>query len=269
MQHEMRNLSRQEYALMSELALQGRKIITPAEAVAILSTPRENAHRILSRLHKKGWLARIERGRYLVVPMEGQAGWAEHEFVYASQLVVPYYISYRSALAHWGLTEQLPRVVFIATTRRKRNLEFQGVRFRFVTIRLHKFFGYAEVTLDATPVQIASPEKTIVDCLDQEQYSGGTPEIAQALLEARERLDVARLTEYALQMRSNVLIRRLGYLLDLVDAGQTEVLAQHVGNSGYAYLSRLFPRRELARDARWRLIVNVEPAQLQRGREVV
>jgi predicted transcriptional regulator of viral defense system len=265
----MRNLSRQEYALMSELALQSRKIVTPAEAATILSTTRENAHRILSRLHGKGWLTRIERGRYLGVPMEGQAGWAEHEFVYASQLIVPYYISYRSALAHWGLTAQLLHVVFVATTRRKRNLEFQGVRFRFVTIRPHKFFGYAKVALDATPVQIASPEKTIVDCLDQEQYSGGMPEIAQALLEARERLDVARLTEYALQMRSNVLVRRLGYLLDLVDAEQTEVLAQHVGNSGYAYLSRLFPRRELARDARWRLIVNVEPAQLQREREVV
>ncbi len=65
----MRNLSRQEYALMSELALQGRKIVTPAEAMAILGTPRENGHHILSRLHEKGWLARIERGRYLVVLM--------------------------------------------------------------------------------------------------------------------------------------------------------------------------------------------------------
>ena len=265
----MRNLSRQEYALMSELALQGRKIITPAEAVTILSTPRENAHRILSRLHKKGWLARIERGRYLVVPMEGQAGWAEHEFVYASQLVVPYYISYRSALAHWGLTEQLPRVVFIATTRRKRDLEFQGVRFRFVTIHLRKFFGYTEVMLDATPVQVATPEKAIVDCLDQERHSGGVPEVAKALIEAGERLDVARLTDQALRMGSNVLVRRLGYLLDLVDGGQTKALAQQVGTAGYAYLSRLFPQRKLARSTRWRLIINVEPAQLRRGREVV
>lgn len=265
----MRNLSRQEYALMSELALQGRKIVTPAEAVAILGTPRENIHRILSRLHEKGWLARIERGRYLVVPMEGQAGWAEHEFVYASQLIVPYYISYRSALAHWGLTEQLLHVVFVATTRRKRNLEFQGVRFRFVTIHPRKFFGYTEVMFDATPVKIATPEKAIVDCLDQERHGGGVPEVAKALFEAERRLDKALLTEHALRMGSNVLVRRLGYLLDLVDGGQTEMLTHHVGNAGYAYLSRLFPRRELARSARWRLIINVEAAQLRRGREVV
>ena len=265
----MRNLSRQEYALMSELALQGRKIVTPAEAVAILSTPRENAYRILSRLHKKGWLVRIERSRYLVVPMEGQAGWAEHEFVYASQLIAPYYISYRSALAHWGLTEQLPHVVFIATTRRKRNLKFQGVRFRFVTVHPRKFFGHTEVALDATPVRIATLEKALVDCLDQEQYSGGVPEVAKALLEAGERLDVARLIEHALRMCSHVLVRRLGYLLDLAGGGQTEVLAQHIGAAGYTYLSRLFPRREFARSAKWRLIINVEPAQLRRGREVV
>ena len=108
-----------------------------------------------------------------------------------------------------------------------------------------------------------------MDCLDQEQYSGGVPEVAKALLEAGERLDVARLTEYALRMRSSVLVRRLGYLLDLVSVGQTEVLAQHIGAAGYAYLSRLFPQWEFARSAKWRLVINVEPAQLCRGREVV
>lgn len=265
----MRSLSRQEYVLMSELALQGQKIVTPAETEAILGTPRENVHRILSRLRKKGWLARIERGCYLVVPMEGQAGWAEHEFVYASQLITPYYVSYRSALAYWGLTEQMPRVVFIATTRRKRNLEFQGVRFRFVTILRRKFFGYMEVALDAVPVRIASPEKAIVDCLDQERYGEGVPAVAKGLLEAKGQLDIARLTEYALRMWSNALVRRLGYLLDLLELGDTSTLAQHVGHSGHTYLSHTFPRREFARSQKWRLIVNVEPAQLRHGREVV
>jgi len=265
----MRALSRQEYALLSELAFQQVKVVGPAEASAILDTSRENAYRILSRLYRKGWLERIERGRYLVVPMEGKEGWAEHEFVYASQLVSPYYISYRTAMSYWGLTEQLPHVVFIATTKRRRHLEFQGIRFQFVTLKPRKFFGFTEVPIDGLGVKIADPEKTIVDCLDQEAYGGGMIEIAKALSEGREQLDVPKLCAYALRMGSGVLARRLGYLLDLLEMGDTSALASQAKGNSTAYLSVLFPKEALAKSSRWRLIINVPEEKLLRGREVI
>ncbi len=31
---------------------------------------------MLHRLEKKGWLERIEKGKYLIVPLEGREGWA-------------------------------------------------------------------------------------------------------------------------------------------------------------------------------------------------
>lgn len=80
-------------------------------------------------------------------------------------------------MSYWGLTEQLPHVVFIATTKRRRHLEFQGSRFQFVTLKPPKFFGFTGIPIDGLEVKIADPEKTIVDCLDQEAYGGGMIEI--------------------------------------------------------------------------------------------
>jgi len=264
-----RDLSKQEYSLLSELALQQRKFVTPSEAAEILDTTLDNTYRILSRLHKKGWLERIKRGIYLIVPLEGQLGWAEHEFVYASKLVSPYYISYRTALSYWGLTEQLPRVVFIATTKRHRNLEFQGTLFQFVAVHPRKFFGYQTVTINGVEIQVADPEKTIIDCLDQEAYSGGIVEISKALLEGRQDLDPEKLSAYALQMGSRALIRRLGYLLDLLEMGNTRQLLTAVDHNGHAFLSTIYPKEVYTISHRWNLRVNVRERDLLRGREIL
>ncbi|MFQ6016060.1 MAG: type IV toxin-antitoxin system AbiEi family antitoxin domain-containing protein [Anaerolineae bacterium] len=264
-----RNLSEQEQVLLSKLAVRKAKLVTPHEVEEILGTPLENTYRILSRLYQKGWVERVRKGLYLIVPMEGVDGWAEHEFVYASRLVSPYYISYRTALSHWGLTEQLPRVVFIATTKRRHNFEFQGAFFRFVTVKSRKLFGFAPIVVDGIEVQMADREKAIVDSLDQEAYGGGILEISKALLEGKGELEVDRLGDYALRMGSQVLVRRLGYLLDLLDMGDTMALAGTLDHPPLAYLSTLFPKKSLTTDQKWRLLINVPERQLLPGREIL
>src|SRR5436190_1627520 len=38
---------------------------------------------LVARLARKGWLARVERGKYVVVPRAAVGRWAEHPFVVA------------------------------------------------------------------------------------------------------------------------------------------------------------------------------------------
>ena len=85
----------------------------------------------------------------------------------ACHLVTPAYISYWSALHFYGLTEQVPLTTFVATTKKKRPVTFQGLRFRFVTVKAHKFFGYRRERIGDLPVLIADEAKAIVDSLDQ------------------------------------------------------------------------------------------------------
>ena len=49
-----------------------------------------------------------------------------HNFLIAVHLVEPYYIGYWSAHNHHGLTEQIPRTTFIATTKPKVPVKIMG-----------------------------------------------------------------------------------------------------------------------------------------------
>ena len=71
------------------------------------------AKHILSALRKKGWILRVQRGRFAVIPLSsGSSRTAQiHEFLIAMELVQPAAIAYLSALNHHGMTEQLPRTV--------------------------------------------------------------------------------------------------------------------------------------------------------------
>lgn len=125
----------------------------------------------------------------------------------------PSYVSYWPALHYYGLTEQVPRTVFVATTRKKRPVTFQTHHFRYVTLKPAKFFGYRRETVGDLPVVLADKEKALIDSLDQPRYAGGIAEVAHALVLAAPDLDVD-LLDYARRMADRSLASRLGHLLE-------------------------------------------------------
>lgn len=256
-----KSLSKKEYEVMSELALKGVKAVTLDEAGRMLGIKKNYLKVIFHRLERKKWLERIEKGSYLIVPMEGKYGWSEHPFVVASRLLKNYYISYRTAMAHHGMTEQLPRTVYAATLDRKSKttVEIHDYTFRIIRINERKFFGYQKIKIENEEVNVASAEKTIVDCLDKEQYAGTIIETAKALSHGRVHVDTVK--RHAIRMKNASLIRRLGYLLDLMKR-DSKGLEKRVGSHRDVYLSPTLPKREIARSAKWKLIINVRDEDL-------
>jgi hypothetical protein len=90
----IKSLSKQEYDLLSTFAIKNRKVITVKDVKASFNFSEGKIRVMLHRLEKKGWLERIEKGKYLIVPLEGRAGWAEHPFIPLSKLITNYYVSY-------------------------------------------------------------------------------------------------------------------------------------------------------------------------------
>ncbi len=162
----IKSLSKQEYDLLSTFAIKNRKVITVEDVKQSFNFSDGKMRVMLHRLEKKGWLERIEKGKYLIVPLEGREGWAEHPFIPLSKLVTNYYVSYRTALAYYGFTEQMPFHVLAATTERKSPLEFQGYLYKFVRVNRRKFFGFEKIKISDAEINIADKEKTIIDCLD-------------------------------------------------------------------------------------------------------
>lgn len=244
--------------LLSKLAERNKRIFTLDDAREQVDIARPALTKLISDLVRKNWLARLTKGTFMLLPLEAgpEPSYTEHEFVIASHLIEPYYLSYWPVLNYYGWTEQKSRTVFVATTKRKRNLKILGIDYKFVTLNKRKFFGFTPVEIDGKAVNVAEREKAIVDCLDFPKYSGGIVEVAKSIWNGREELDAARMLGYASRLGNRAALSRLCYLLDLfgiqsvrLDAGSYSLLDPLRKREG-RYISRFsiienIPRREL------------------------
>ena len=272
-----RSLSPLESKLILHLEWEKQPTVTIEETMALLDCSYDHARQVLHRLAQRRWLAPLTAGTYELIPAER----GEHAFpdtnplFIGSTLVQPYYFSYATAAFFHGLSTQAAATVYIATPQRKarRLRTVRGKDYRLVYQPPHKFFGAVEVAAYGTPVQMAAPEKTLLDALDHPAYAGDIPEIVAMLRRGRQRLDWARVTEYALRFNVQTLVQRLGYLCSRLDVSLTE--AQHarlqdaIGKST-CYLGR--PSQWGTGgdyDATWRIIDNLPASAWCAETEVV
>jgi predicted transcriptional regulator of viral defense system len=229
---------------------------TPSLLADLFRLDRRRAYRLIASLKDKALITEVEKGKYLLLGLEPERVLSNPLFI-ASHLVAPAYVSYWSALHFYGFTEQVPLTTFVATTKKKRPVRFRDYRFRFVTIKPSKFFGYRREMVGDLPTVVADEAKAIVDSLDLPEYAGGLGEIAKALQAALQIVEVDTLIHYANQMGDKSLGSRLGYLI--------ETLGQPV--EGLIKSSSLVKldvsgSRSGETDPHWQVIVNVPERSL-------
>jgi predicted transcriptional regulator of viral defense system len=244
--------------LLDELSK--KKAFTIEDAEQISHANKDVLKVILSRLEKKGWIERIEKGKYIIIPLGAEKGkYTLHEFVLGSYLVDPCIISYWSALNYYGFTEQIPRTVFIQTTSRKKHQEVTifGIPYKIIRIKEEKIFGTKKEWFEETKISLTNREKTIIDCLDKPQYAGGIIEVAKAL--RSEEYDKKTLVKYAKKINNTGVIRRLGYICDFL---QISIHLPEIKTRNYLKLDPILPEsNEL--NAKWNLIINEELGDLE------
>lgn len=237
----------------------------------LLARDLSQVHPLVRQLVRAGLVAEIENGKYLLLGFEPERVLSNPLFI-ACHLVTPGYVSYWSALHTYGLTEQVPLTVYVATTKKKPPVEYAGQRFRFVTIQPRKFFGYRREQVDGLPVLIADEQKALIDSLSEPGYAGGIAEVAKALRTALDGVDLNTLVDYANRIGDRTLGSRLGYLLDLLGRSVEPCDDATVADAGHgaphlirsSSLVKLDPSRPARgqRAARWRLDVNLSLDEL-------
>ncbi len=253
-------LGKREASLLAVLAEGHKAVFSVEDAKSIAGS---DAGEVVRRLVRKKWVLALKRGLYAVVPLDVGVRAADafvvHNFVIASLLVKPYYIGYWSALNHHGLTEQIPRTTFLATTKAKHSIEILNAEYRFVTLTARKFFGWEEVQVEGRPITLSDPEKTIADCLDHPEHCGGVEQVARALYFAHQETQVAKVVAYARRMGNGAILKRLGFILEATGLlpRYEQALARFVPSLGFPSLDPLSPKRG-RHNMRWRLLVNYE-----------
>lgn len=240
-------------SLLGELAK--RKIFTIDDAKEIIGMDKRILKVILLRLERRGWIERIEKGKYMIIPLGSKKGeYTLNEFLIGSLLVQPCIISYWSALNYYGFTEQIPSTVFIQTTSRKKKQEIEifGVRYKIIRVNREKIFGIEKTWIEEEQITITDKEKTIIDCLDKPKYCGGIIEVAKAL-KTRD-YNPNKLVNYAEKIGNSGVVRRLGYLNDLFSL-QMDISSINTRN--YLLLDPTMPKKGET-NAKWRLIINTD-----------
>ncbi|RNJ22631.1 type IV toxin-antitoxin system AbiEi family antitoxin domain-containing protein [Halosegnis longus] len=265
-QNIRQGLSTRESRLLARLAGAGHQIISVDDIETTLEVPPNTAREIASRLTEKGWLDRLFPGTYLIVPLTAgeEAVYTTHEYLIAAHVAEPMYIGYYSALSHHGLTEQVPRTVYVVTPTRAQSREIHGVPYRVTTVTERKFFGFEPTSIEGTTVQVSNLEKTLVDCADHPEFCGGLRELATAMRTADERgCDWDTVGDYLERLDNGAATKRIVYLADQlgIDLPAREELVASF-TSGYSPLDPTRPDTG-STDSTYRLRINVEPATLE------
>ena len=257
--------------LITELSRSKRTIFSLSEASQILRADSKQVKKLLHDLVRKNWLQRIEKGKYILIPLTVDATkpYTENQFLIASKLVAPYYIGFWSMLHYYGYTEQLLNTVFIVSTKRKKNFTLSGVNYKFVKITLKKMFGLIEVEINNMPVNVSDKEKTLIDCLDHPEYCGGITEVTKGIWNARDEVDFVKILDYAKKIHNSAVAKRLGYLLEILELDRKinmKNLKKTIGK-GYSSLDPLLPKKGQY-NSQWNILVNIPRDEILSFRRV-
>ncbi len=269
---EVQQLSPDEARLVARWESEKKAMVRASDVQEALDCTVDYAYFLLHNLERKRWLERVTRGLYQFIPLS--YGYPErippsNSFVIGAVLIEPYYFSYYTSNSHYGFTTQMPFTLFMATTKKKPGIEWAGGAFKFVTLSKRKFFGYRREKVFDAEVNMAEPEKSLVDSFDKPRYAGGMEQLVRITWRGLPRVKKEKLVEYAVRMSSHALIQRLGFIIDFLVKEELvkplprnlrDKMLGHVGKAAI-YLDSRKPRTgEFSKE--WRIINNVPREQL-------
>ena len=210
-------------------------LVRTERAAELLGVKANVASLTLGRLVRRGWLSRVRRGLYLILPLEtGQEGTAiEDPWILADELYSPCYIGGWTAAEHWGLTDQLFRETFVVTSANfRRSPEvLLGAEFHLTHGTHERVSQVGQVWRGGERISVSDRERTIADALANPNWVGGVRQLIEILCTHREseQWNAKRLLERVGEVGSGAAFKRLGYLIDTVLKPDP-----HIVNEAYA-----------------------------------
>lgn len=162
---------------------------------------REYSKLVLNRLAKRKLIKKVTRNSYTT---------QKDIFIIASNLKTPSYISFWSASSYYGFTEQILNTVYIACTRKIKQINFEGYKIKFVEV--NDLFGYKKIKSEKGEIFIAEQEKLLIDCLLHFKEMGNFDEIEKVF--QKTKISEDKIIEYLKKTDNLSLIKRVGYLLE-------------------------------------------------------
>lgn len=179
----------------------------------------------------RGWVKRLRRGLYLLLPLEisaGEGDVVEDTWVLAESAFAPCYVGGWSAAHHWGLTEQLFRTTFVVTSSsvRSRSVKIAESEFRVAKVPAARVARASVLWRGAARVHASDPELTIVDGLADPSWVGGFRHLVEIVRAYRggDAWKPARLVARLTELDRGAAYKRLGYIAEMLSPVPHEIV---------------------------------------------
>lgn len=207
-------------------------------------------------LIRSDYIDLIEKGKYC------RHNFKDH-FVIGSFVVSDGVISYWNAMNYHGLTEQIPNVIFVKTSKSKCNTSYFGVRYIFSMKKSQCISGFKTEGYGNHQFRMSDVERTIVDCFDKPQLSGGYAEIIKAFYKAK--LSARKMVKYCKEENNIALTKRLAFLTDFLEKPNMNYFikyAKSVVNKKYS-LFEINGEPKGKTNRQWRLVLNISEEEIK------
>jgi predicted transcriptional regulator of viral defense system len=227
------------------------KVVKTEELIPIFLTKfgKESAYNRIHVLSRNGWFIRIKQGLYIVNDsITGQFQGDLPFLVISHCLFEDSYVSLAHALHYHKLVDQVPDTISSISDQSSKKFSYQSYTFKITKVKPDIYFGYHTISLQKRTIQIADPEKALLDYLYVD-INFTTPKVfLEPIIKHPETINIEKLQEYALRFSSNVR-RKTGFLLDHLKINSKQLYASIKDSRGYTKLSK----ESTQFNAKWRV----------------
>ena len=163
---------------------------------------------LLRRYKKLGLISQIRRDLYSANDLANKTTLAT-KFEIASQITPSAYLSYHAALEYHGLANQVFYELYISSEERFNSFEYEGVNYTYCKSGILN--GIVNPPMDSM-VKVTDLERTIVDCIDSINRSGGVEELIMSF-SLITYLKEERLLTYLEAYQKQFLFQKAGFIL--------------------------------------------------------
>jgi predicted transcriptional regulator of viral defense system len=180
------------------------------------------AKNLVTKLVKNGWLVRIKRGLYTISDLSSRGFLTLSPYVVANLLVPHSYVSFESALQHYGMFDQLTDKTISVSLKMYKAVSLNSMEYSFVKTKPEYYFGWQDIQVDNQTAKVASPEKALIDIVNFHKSQYSIDLVIEKLMEHNKDIDMARLTDYVGKF-STTTIKIFGLVFDLLGIDSDEL----------------------------------------------
>ncbi len=223
---ELHGLKVKRRKILATILSEGKSVITIDSTSRKLNESRYKVGKLLSSLHRSGWLKMVQPGIYIPVPLESISPdlTDENSFVLASYLFKNCYIGGWSAASFWDFTDQIFQKTWVMTDKYVRKKEVIKSSHSYILrhVPSNYFFGLETKWINQEKIFVSDPHKTIIDFtnfITDFDFQGFLDIFKEYLKSEHKNLD--KLIDYAHKAHNRSLFKRIGFLLEKYDKEST------------------------------------------------